>query len=164
MLDELKNSIKKIEESKEFKSYKSKFPDSYLTAGFMIYDKLDNAKWQIDFYNPNDKRVTPFELDNGIKIYDSGEVLSKSKQISKLRLTKVKINFEELMKICNKIKKKHGETENKTIVILQVLNDKEVWNLTYLTNSFNILNIKVDANKGDVIETKRESLMGFKAN
>ena len=82
----------------------------------------------------------------------------------KLKLGKVKIDFDRAMGIIEELRKAKypGETPNKVIVLLQDIDGEILWNITYLTNSFNIWNVKVDAADGKVKSEKLESVIQFK--
>ena len=77
---------------------------------------------------------------------------------------KVKVNLKEALAIA----KKHKEVEqqndsiNKEIIILQESDQIPIWNITFLTSAFNIINIKIDADSSKIIKYKCESIMSFK--
>lgn len=55
---------------------------------------------------------------------------------------------------------KYQEIPSKKIFILQQ-KESPIWNITYLTQSLNILNMKINAETGQIIEEKIESAMNF---
>ncbi len=56
---------------------------------------------------------------------------------------------------------KPEEEITKKIIILQQ-KESPLWNITYITKSLNILNLKVDAISGKLLEQKTENIMNFK--
>ena len=50
----------------------------------------------------------------------------------------------------------------KKIIILQNLDNKTVWNITYITDAFSILNMKLDAVSGEVLEQTIKPIIGYK--
>ena len=60
-----------------------------------------------------------------------------------------------------KKKKYPGESPTQKIFILQNL-AAIVWNIAYINSSFNILNIKINAMNGKVVEDSLTPIMGFK--
>jgi len=156
----IKDSIKKLQSSNEFKKYKKDF---YLSSCFLIYDQIENAKWQLDFYNKNTKEIICFTISDKIEVKTPQEIFQKEKKdLEELKLDLIKTGFKKTLEIIEKLRKEKysHETPTKTIVILQ--NTKPVWNITYLTASFKILNVKIDATNGEIIEEKLESVMEFK--
>ena len=159
----IKELLTKLNSSDEFKKYKEKNKDSYLCACFLIYDNQDEMIWQLDYYNKKKHEVTSFLMSDKIEVKTSKQIFQKEKKrIEKLDINSIKIGFEKALGIIEDIKKKKYSNENptKTIVILQ--NSKPVWNITYLTASFNILNVKISAITGEIISEKLDSVISFK--
>jgi hypothetical protein len=61
------------------------------------------------------------------------------------------------------LKEKEYKKENivKTILILQKM-EKTIWNINSITKTFNILNIKIDAATGDILEHEIKNPIAFK--
>jgi hypothetical protein len=52
---------------------------------------------------------------------------------------------------------------SKAIVLLQKLPEfGQIWNITVITHTFNVINIKIDAESSKVIKHGMESLLGWK--
>ena len=143
-------SFKKLLSSKEYKEYKKNNPDSYLTSCFIIIDKTN---WQFDFYNKNNT-ITSFIINNKIEITKNQKIFQKEKtKLKELDLNKIKITLKEALKL---IKTKDNFV--KTIVILQPY----LWNITLITSTFKVLNVKIDAIKKEIISEQYESILNFK--
>ncbi len=159
----IQESLNKLHSSKEFKDYEEQNNNSYLCACFLIFGPEEQGTWQLDYYNKEKHEITSFILSEKIEVKTSEEIFQKEKKdVEELDLKKLKISFEKVLEITEKLRKekyKH-ETPTKTIVILQ--NAKPLWNITYLTASFKILNVKINAITGEIIEERLESVMGFK--
>ena len=56
------------------------------------------------------------------------------------------------------------ETPFKIITILQKLDIGQVYNITYVTQSFKVLNFKIDSSNGKVLKKSLKSIMEFKAS
>ncbi|MFH1324951.1 MAG: PepSY domain-containing protein, partial [Nanoarchaeota archaeon] len=87
-------------------------------------------------------------------------------KIEPLDEDKIKIDITKALEIAEKtqVKDYKQETPSKIITILQKLNMGQVYNITYVTQSFKILNFKIDAVNGKVLKTKLENIMDFKAS
>ena len=46
----------------------------------------------------------------------------------------------------------------KIIAIIQNLDKEQIWNVTFLTQSFKTLNLKIKSDNGEIIEKKLDSL------
>ncbi len=144
----LKEFQKKIEESEEFKQFKEKTPDAILANAFtMLKD------WQLDYYSKITDRITSFTIeDNKITLKES-EIFRKRKQeIFPLNLD-IKIPIEQA------IEKTEIKNAQKTIAVLQIIEKKQIWNITLITSSFKTINIKIDANSGEIISKQETSLL-----
>ncbi|MFH1839700.1 MAG: hypothetical protein ABH849_00955 [Nanoarchaeota archaeon] len=158
MLDKLKEKLKEIKELDKFKDWNGKHFDAYLCSIF-VADKL-----QFDFYDPETDRITSF---NGEEVIEEQEILRKEKKkLIELKLDDLKIDLDNVKEIIKKLidEKYKGESSNKEIVFLQNFEDKIIWNVTYITDTFNILNIKVDAKTGEILFEKIESALNWKVN
>lgn len=152
-----KDNVDKIKNSDVFKNLKKKL---YLCSCFAIDDD-----WQYDFYDKKKKKITSFKIKDKVELLESeSKVFQKEKvDIEKLNLDKVKVDLSEALLKIDKIKKKKAGSENinKKIIILQHIK-VPLWNISYLTTSFNILNVKVNANNGEIVSEKFESLLNFR--
>lgn len=158
MLNELKEKLKEIKESDKFKEWNGKHFDSYLCSIF-VSDKL-----QFDFYDPETDKITSF---NGEEIIEEQEILRKEKKkLVELKLGEIKISLDEVKKTIEKVleEKSRVEKSTKDLIFLQGYKDKIIWNVTYITDCYNILNVKVDAKTGEVLFEKIESALNWKAN
>lgn len=165
MLNLLKTSIKKLNEFKEFEDYKKENPDAYFTAGFVMMDENDKGKWQIDFYSPKKHKITSFVIDKKVQVMPSEQIFQKEvKKIEKLDIDKVKVTLNVAFDKINEIlqKKFPHEVPSKKIVIIQMLDGKEIWNISYITTTFNLINVKIDAKNGKVLEAKLDTLLDLR--
>lgn len=102
-------------------------------------------------------------MQNNVIIENTDKVFSKTpNKVNELKIEDVKVDLDKAKdKIDDLIKTKYkGEVPNKTIIILQNL-EEVLWNITIIMNSFNILNIKINAVNGDIIEENMGSAFRF---
>jgi hypothetical protein len=148
----------RLQSSEEFQNWKGKNPEFYL-AHIMIINEGD---CQIGFCDRTGEKMTTFNMeDSGIIVKEGEEVFKEPGiKIAKLDITKVRISFEEALEKAGKTQqekyKNHGIA--KKIVILQKLAIGQVYNITFVTNTFHTLNMKVDSSSGEIIEEKLNSL------
>ncbi|MFC2134548.1 hypothetical protein ACFLTH_08020 [Bacteroidota bacterium] len=159
----LKVAIKKLEESKEFKEFKKENPEFYLAHAFTIIDKIQ-TDWQIGYFGNKHEKVVVFMVGKEISQSAEEEVFKKPEdRVKKLDMNNVKIDLEKAFEICEKLleEKYKGEIINKTIAILQNL-ETELYNITLVCQSMNLINVKIDANNEKILHESRESIMGLK--
>lgn len=150
-------NFKKLTDSQVFKEWKENNKKDYLCSYVLI-----NEVPQFDFYNPKTDKITSFIINKEIEMKKEQNIFKKSKdKIYELNLDKVKIPLEKAEEIINNLEKYKKETFNKKIIILQSKKNP-LWNLSLITTTLNILNIKIDAVTGEVLSETFESLLNLK--
>ena len=163
---EIKELLERVMNSRLYKNFNND-DKAYLCSFFKIDGEGEQDEWQVDFYNPENDKITSFkEIGNQIRIIGKDSKIFKEKEakVNELRIDKVKIAPEDAIKAVDELKKKKysGEEALRRIVILQSTKEfKENWNITYLTTSFNILNVKINAKNGKVIEESLKPALTF---
>ncbi|MFC1732950.1 hypothetical protein ACFL6I_21835 [candidate division KSB1 bacterium] len=161
----IKKEIETLHNSKEFKDWKEKNKESYISyALFMTGEKEDNV--EIGYYNKKNDKVTTFVMgEKGIEIKPEENVFKKpGMEVEELDVNEVKIDIPEATKIADNLQKTKypAELPMKLIMILQKLSPLgNIYNVTFVTKTFKTLNIKIDSSSGDVVEDRLVELMQF---
>jgi hypothetical protein len=162
---EFKKALELLEKSKEFRIGKKE----YLAHGFTtLDDKMDQSEpWNIGYYDKINDRITTFLVTEDVIDKRENEEIFKEpgSVVEKLDASKVRKDFSESIEIAKELQKKKYKSEVPTKTIVMVQNTKEygvVWNITMITMQFNTLNIKVDAETGNVVDEKITSLLLYK--
>ena len=165
MVDELKRDVEQLKDFKEFKDYRGRCPNSYLCAGFMIIESPKESGWQIDYYCPDNDKITTFSFADMLRVKEADTAHRKDSNVVELNLENVDVGMQRALDIVSKLRDKNYPDEKtaKIIVILQNIDKREVWNVTYLTSSFKVLNVNVDAQTGDILKEKLDSILNFTA-
>ena len=163
-MDKLKSTLKKVESSKEFKAWEKGHKSAYFSYAFSLLD--ESVDWQVGFYDPKTDKITTFAIkDNCIFMHPEEEVFKKEEtKVNKLELEKIKIGTVKAAELAEKFQSEKHPKENptKAILILQNLGKLgDIWNITYVTQAFNTLNMKISAKDGKVIEHTLTPLMDF---
>ena len=159
-----KDALKILEKSSEFKNWKKKNPETYLSYGFYVIENTD-VNWKIGYYDTKKDKLTSFDVGSKIKIEPDEEVFKeKEKKVEKLNLSEVKLDLGDAISIAQQLQEEEFATEKPTriIAILQKIDTRQVWNITYLTQNFNTLNFKIKTETGRVLEKKLTPLMEFR--
>jgi len=159
-----KDALKILEKSSEFKNWKKKNPNTYLSYGFYVIENED-VNWKIGYYDSRKDKLTSFDVGSKIKIEPDEEVFKeKEKKVEKLNLEDIKLDLGDAISIAQELQEEEFATEKPTkiIAILQKIDTGQVWNITYLTQNFNTLNFKIKTETGRVLEKKLNPLMEFR--
>ncbi|MFH2028866.1 MAG: hypothetical protein ABIJ08_07020 [Nanoarchaeota archaeon] len=164
---QVKNIIKKLESSEEFKKWKKDYLTSSLAHIFKMNDEANKDDWQIGFYNPNDTITTFVIKKDSIDIIQEAEIFKKpDTKIQKLPIDEIKIDIDHARNIVRDFQQKEypKEIPLKEMIILQNLDNKTLYNITFITQSLNTLNIKVDARDASIISHELITLNDLKTN
>ena len=163
---ELKPALKALEQSDDFKVWHKNNKDTYFSYAFNIPQENPND-WQIGYYSKKKDKITTFIVSGDqIEIKPEEEVFKKEEtQVKKIDLGKIKLNLDNALSSADKFQKEKFPKDKsiKTIAILQNIQILgNVWNITYITEAFNTLNMKISAENGKVIEHSFSSIFSFR--
>jgi len=162
---DLKPALKRLESSKDFRDWRKANRSTYFSYAFKIPQEGD--EWQLGFYNKKNDRITTFVMSSGaISIRPEEEIFKKEgMNVNEIGLEKVRIAFDNAIAKANEFQQKNYPKDGsiKTIVILQNVEKLgDIWNITYITESFNTLNMKISAENGKVVEHSLSSVFDFR--
>lgn len=149
-----KQAFEKLQKSKEFIDWKKNHESSYVSYGFLMKDSKVKKEWQIGYYNPSKDTITTFSISSKITTNPESQIFKDKKKVNKLDVEKVKIDMDKALEKSKKLQKEKypQHMPSKEIVILQNLDFGQVWNITYVTQTFKTLNIKVDSSSGQILK------------
>jgi len=154
----LKPYIEKLSKSNEFKKFTAKNPQAYLAAGFFVIDLVEGKNiHQLDYYHPDNKKMTTFTLDKGVEAKESdsaNEIVPKKINAEvNLDLDIIKGLVEDEMKnniITTKLQK--------IIAVLQNLDNKLIWNLNCITTDMGIIKVHIDDDSHSILKFEKINL------
>lgn len=139
--------LSKIESSDVFKNWNNK--DYYLVSFFCLDDV-----WSVGYYSKKSKKIISFVLNGVVERNDEEQVFQDEKNdLEELELDEVKVSFEDALMVVNEVKDREcmAEEINNKIIVLQK-KVVPIWNITYITSAFNVLNIKINACNKELLE------------
>ena len=151
-MQDINKSYGDLMNSEQYNKFKAEHPKSFLFACF-----LTNGQWQFDFFCDN--KVIVFR-DNLIEEKD--QLLNSDSKVENLDIKKIKIKPEEAIETARNVLKTHHDETDKRIVLLQKINKEIVWNITLLTKNMNIMNVKINAITGKIINESFQSIFKLK--
>ncbi|MBN1792290.1 hypothetical protein JW826_01250 [Candidatus Woesearchaeota archaeon] len=159
----LRDTIKKTEESQAYKEWKKKNPDYYLAHAFTMLDEKEKRyRWELGYYSPTKDKLTVIETEPEIRAKAEEDVFKKDGTVQALDMKKVKISVTRAMEICDELLKEKYKNQmvSKRIILLQKAT-AQMYNITLVTHTFSILNIRIDAGSGEVISHNLQSIMNL---
>ena len=139
----------KVKKSRQFGNF------GYLAHFFVMLDNKfeQTEQWQIGFYKKQTREIESFVLSEPVTAVEKSRAFTHdSKDVQELDLSKVKIEFKRAIEIANKFQEQNykGQPPRQVIVILQCLDSITTWNITFITYAYSTLNMKINAESGDV--------------
>ena len=112
------------------------------------------------FYSKENKKATIFTVADTIEM--SEDDLFQRKEPEELKLEAVNIDLNNALTIAEeaKVRQLGEEVIEKKIIILSSENHSQ-WNITYITNTLKMLNIKINAIDGNIEKEKVEALIAL---
>lgn len=164
-----KNAWHSLEDSNKFQKWKKEHKESIFSYAFTSIEKELTDDWQIGFYDKKTDKIITFNILNSQVIDNRIDDVFKEpgSKMLEIDFDKVKLGIAEIIEKVNKfIKQKYpNEIINRKILILQNLpNLGTIWNITLISMSFNSLNVKIDAETGQIKSDKLTSLKDLISN
>lgn len=159
--------LKDLEQKDEYKKWKKGNKDAFLSYVLRVIENPPNNEWQIGFFNKKNGKITTFTLDNNKVRIDNDEDIFKKEEdiIKRLEIGKIDYSLIKAAKLAEEFQGKNYPSEKpiKIISILQNLPELDnVWNFSFITKSFNTLNIKVSAETGRILKHSLSQIFEFK--
>ncbi len=148
--------LAKIEKSEKYVSWKKKHPKGYLSHFFcpISADCELKSDWEVGFYDADSEKMTVFACGEKITVKKKeDDVFKKPEQkVEELEIVSVKIPFDKAVDVfaghVEELFPKAGRGDG--FVILQNLEGKSLWNFTFITKDLKFINIKINAENGEV--------------
>jgi hypothetical protein len=153
---DIKDYILRLESSDAYRDWDKK--DYYLIHFF----SMTAHPVQAGFYSPTTKKAVSFEFREAVAILPESEILKEGDaDVEKLECTDA-IGLEESLKAGRKAAEERYPHEHitKEIMLFQSRDGKPQFNLTLLTSSQRLINLRLDS-RGELMSSEIHSLMDF---
>ena len=155
----IKPYVERLKKSKEFKEFMTKYPNSFMAAGFFVLD-LETGKHihQVDYYMPSVKKMAAFTLDHGIqtKILD----MLSGRPPNSLDLN-TNIDLDALPGILTDEMRNRNMSEDirKIVAVIQNIGGKKIWNINCILTGMEILKSHVEDESKTILKIEKVSLV-----
>ena len=161
----VKEVIERLEKSTEFSEWRHSNKQAYLAHAFTIKENDKFDSWQIGYYNKAHQKITVFEMGESIEIMPESEVFKREEtEVRALDIKRVNIELDKALEIAEGINaEKYPQIKSsKQIIILQNIEQGQLWNITFVSASMDVLNIKLDAGSGEILNQSLNRLFEFR--
>jgi len=155
-------AVRELESSKEFKDWRSKSKDALLVHYFRMDGPDGKSDIQIGYYDSATQRMCTFAIGEGkISHMPDLEVFKREDSpINPLDLTKVGFDAKSVLDLASKtqLEKYPGQPIINRFFVLQNLDLGQVYNVTFVTAAFKIINMKFDSLSGELLKHHTDTL------
>jgi hypothetical protein len=160
---EIKKSLNIVEHSDKYSDWKEKNKNTFLAHVFAMFDAKNENILQFGYYNSDNDKITTFIVEGEmVSMSAESEIFKRDDHVMKeLEMEKVKLTLDQAKDIMKEFQenKYPREKPNNSFMILQHLEHGNVYNFTYVTAAFNMLNAKIDSSTGEILDSQLNSLM-----
>jgi hypothetical protein len=146
-----------------FMEWQKENPDHFLAHGFIMSGGEVVPEWQIGYYNKREDRIIVFVIGETVTQNPPSELFKKDSGVRELFIDEITTDSDEALAAAEALRatKYKGHEPLKTMILLQHLQRGQLWNVTFVTNTFSVCNIKLDAKTLDILSDSCETLLGW---
>ena len=162
-MENLREIEQHITSSEIFQAWSMENKDAILCSMFRMIGDEEPDAWQLGYYDAATDKVTVFTASIPIiKEGNSTIFRNKERAIERLGLEQVRFGFEDAVLTVERIRseKYARDLPTRKIIILQQ-QTTPVWSITYITSTLKILNCKISAKSGELLEESCHSVLSF---
>src|SRR3989338_5057589 len=162
--------LEQLESDELYQQWKHNHPQSYLSHFFcqIQADGTPVTPWEIGFYEQDTEKITVFApLNTGkeFEVKPADDVFKKKgTAVEKLSMDEVKTTLAEMKARCRDVLAREFPQEQlgNGFLILQQIQQRTVWNFTFITKRLKFVNVKMNALTGN--EEQHEQMNLVSAN
>ncbi len=166
----------KVTSSDQYKKWEATNQNNIFSHFFTQINQnyVPTTAWDIAFYNTDSEKITVFTINEANEVVqkNTDDVFKqKQSQVHELKLTKETLDFTDSIVPCQKaIQESFPDLDplrgNGFAILQSLQNDTKeeeeilaTWNISFITKKLSFLNIKINANTGELISTKEHSML-----
>lgn len=160
---DMRTAFQTLQDSAVFKQFHEEQAASYLAHAFIMLEGEAYGPWLFGYYSKDRDKITVFEVEKEVKKAPEDDVFKRHKVVLKLSLEGA-MDFGDARSKALEVKEKDypNKVIAKTMAILQTIYEGTVWNITFITNDFYLINIKLGAKDGEVKHQSIDSILSLK--
>ena len=144
---EFQDIVKELQNTQDYHDWKLDHADAYLAHIFVMLDDANKGLFQIGYYDISSDTISTFVVGHGeVHLIPDQEVAKTGGVVDPLDISLVNGSSDEVTSTADDIRKEHYGSIPfiKSFFVIQSLDDTQIYNVTYLTQDFKTINIKLD--------------------
>tara|TARA_B100000315_G_C14230642_1_gene430768 strand:- start:108 stop:608 length:501 start_codon:yes stop_codon:yes gene_type:complete len=165
---DVKTALGILEKDKEFNAWVKKHKDFYFANAFVMLqgtEKIDSV--QLGYCNKKGDKITSFIVDEKeVKMFTDEVFKRPESKVCAVKVEDVVVDIGDVLKKANGFREKKypADVANKKVFILQNSDNGVIWNISFITDSLNVLNFKIACKDGKLLKHNKTSLLQFRSN
>ncbi|MFB6075628.1 MAG: hypothetical protein ABEK17_00640 [Candidatus Aenigmatarchaeota archaeon] len=131
----------------------------YLCSAYVFLTPKDKEidSWELGFHRPEENKIIPVSVNEKVEANEGDKPLKE--EVHQISIEDIEFNSREALEKAKKVQKDNfGRKVQK--ILLSLKKDEELfWNVAFITGSFSIVTVKVNAKNGEIMETNEKTLM-----
>ena len=161
---EFPDLVKKLEGQEIFTSWKKEHPKSFLAHVFVMIEGDASSGYQVGYYDTADKKVTSFLVQGDeVNVLPPSEIFKDpDTELIALDISGIELSTQDVLAKAHEIREDDysGIPVMKVFFILQHIEGVgRVFNVTFVTRDLKTLNVKLEAQSGEVLKHSLQSLI-----
>ncbi len=154
--------MKQVKQDVEKQSYFQQWKQQHQTAYLAHFFITSESEVQVGYYVAQTDTIWTFTPGQEL-ITEDKEIFKEQKTIAELDLSTVHFSLNEAQERALQFQKEKylGDPISKQIIVLQNREEKTIYNMTLITLTFKMLNLRIDATNGVIIYEKMQPIMDF---
>jgi hypothetical protein len=156
------STLEEVEKSDCFKNFKDKNKDAFLCAGFFVIDYEQGSSQQQLDYCIGENDIYTFMLEDSVNMKKAETLEGHKENLPKLSLD-VNVDLDDAEQILKDRLQQENVPEKllKVIAVLQVFEDRQIWNLNCVLSGMQILRVHISCDDGEVLKFQKKSMLDF---
>ncbi len=149
--------LQTLEESILFRNWKQEHPTAYLVHFFAMTD----APLQIGYYEPEQDVITSFLMSSIISLEPASDVFKEEGVLPELVLSSDLISFDAAREKALSLQKEKylQQIPQKEIILLQMIAAVPTYTITFVTQAFALLTVRISGRDGTILSDSCSSVM-----
>jgi len=133
--------------------------------GYLVHGFWSDGLWQIGFYSEDADTITAYSVGDSVVRQTPEPVFKDDGAVPALAVENVILDVSEAERIAvSALEAKYpGHPMTKSIILVQSIQGVACFNITLVTATLHMYNIKINASSGDVVSELFDSIMSLKA-
>ncbi|MBI4451050.1 hypothetical protein HY642_03685 [Candidatus Woesearchaeota archaeon] len=150
---EIQEVVHSVESSGIYGAFRQRHSNAFLAHALVLFHD-DSQQWHLGYFDREQAAMTTFIVARGeIDAVEDRDILRSENEIAPLDISLIKMTSEQALNAARDAARASYPREQviKTFFVIQVIDSKPVFNVTFFTAAFSTINIRLSCAGGNVL-------------